>query len=90
MTKKCAILWDNASAHRARSVRACLERLDIMAIFNIPYHPQYNGIEHVFADVRARFRKRLTALKISGADEIDLEAIVTATFTETDRRIATN
>ena len=56
LNRKVAILWDNASAHKARTVKAHLARLDVASIFNIAYSPQYNGIEHVFSDVKPRFR----------------------------------
>ena len=81
--KKVAILWDNASSHKARSVQDYLRTTDTIAIANVPYHPQYNGIEHVFSDVRRRYRKKITDLKISGADEIDLREVVSATFAAT-------
>lgn len=85
--KKVAILMDNAASHKARVVKTFMERIDATACFNVAYHPQWNGIEHVFSDVRARYRKRLTALKLASVDDIDLRAEVTATFTETSRRI---
>ena len=75
--KKVAILWDNASSHKAKSVRRFCEGMDITTIFNVAYHPQYNGIEHVFSDVRRRYRKKLTEVKISGVTDIDLKELVT-------------
>ena len=85
--KKVALLWDNASSHRARTVKDYLGHADITAVFNVPYHPQFNGIEHVFSDVRRRYRKTITMLKINGADDIDLSAVVTQTFESTDPKV---
>ena len=53
--KKVAMMWDNASSHRARTVRLYLESLDVTDIKNVPYSPFWNGIEHVFSDVRLRY-----------------------------------
>ena len=88
--KKVAILWDNASSHRALTVRDYLASVDVAAIFNLPYHPQYNGIEHVFSDIKRRFRKRLTELKIAEVNDLNLEDLVKETFAETNRRVAIN
>ena len=41
----------------------------------------------MFSDVRARYRERLVALRLASADDIDLKAVVTATFAETSRRV---
>lgn len=86
LNKKVAILWDNASAHKARSVKDYLARVDVTAIANIAYSPQYNGIEHVFSDVKPRFRKRLTELKVAGVADFDLKVEVNAAFAATDRQ----
>ena len=64
-----------------------LGHADITAVFNVPYHPQFNGIEHVFSDVRRRYRKTITMLKINGADDIDLSTVVTQTFDSTDPKV---
>ena len=45
---KVAILWDNASSHKSGLVQRHLESRNIVAVFNIPYTPQFNGIETVY------------------------------------------
>ena len=40
-----ALFMDNLSVHRARSVRQRYIDLNITPIFNVPYSPDYNGIE---------------------------------------------
>ena len=85
--RKLALLWDNASSHKARFVKDYLVDVGVTAISNVPYHPQFNGIEHVFSDVRRRYRKTITMLKINGADDIDLSAVLKQTFDSTDPQV---
>jgi transposase len=56
-------------------VKTFLEKSGIMCLFNIPYCPQYNGIELLWSDLKRKFRRRLTELKIK-EDEIDVEKIL--------------
>jgi len=46
---KIAIMWDNASIHQSRIVKEFIEVNNIKAIMNIPYCPQYNAIETLWA-----------------------------------------
>jgi transposase len=39
--------------HKTAEVRAAFERLNITAIFNIPYSPDFNGIESYFSLVKS-------------------------------------
>ena len=47
--KAFVIFWDNCKTHRAHLVRDFLTENDISVVFNIPYSPQYNGIESLWA-----------------------------------------
>jgi hypothetical protein len=42
---KICIFLDNASIHHAVKTRTCAQQLNIKLIFNIPYEPQFMGIE---------------------------------------------
>ena len=44
---------DNLSVHKSQDSKAAFKRLKITSIFNIPYSPQFNGIETYFAQVKA-------------------------------------
>ena len=46
---KIAVLWDNASIHKAKIVRDFMEANNIKSIMNIAYCPQYNAIEMLWA-----------------------------------------
>lgn len=39
LDKSVAILWDNASSHRAAATRQHLRNSNIVSIMNVPYHP---------------------------------------------------
>lgn len=88
--EKLAILLDNAASHKARLVRDRAAVLDIPLLFNLPYHCVFNGIENIFANVKQRFRKKLTVLKIDDALALDLAAVIQETFDETETAKATN
>lgn len=47
--RKVAIFLDNASIHRSKQILEFCEKLKIRLIFNIPYSPQLNGIEKLWA-----------------------------------------
>ena len=44
--------------------RRYLDRTNVKLIWNLPYHPQFNGIELYWAKLKFEFRKRLTDMKI--------------------------
>ena len=46
---KIAVLWDNASIHKSRIVKEFIESKNIKSIMNVPYCPQYNAIEMLWA-----------------------------------------
>lgn len=45
--------------HKTRPVKAAYERLGISPIFNIPYSPDFNGIESYFSMVKCEYKKML-------------------------------
>jgi transposase len=64
--KRFAIFLDNLSVHKTQDVRATYQRLDILPIFNVPYSPDYNGIEKYFAQVKAQYKKQLLQRLMKG------------------------
>ena len=63
--EKIAIFLDNLSAHKSEKSKAEASRLGFRFIFNVPYSPEWNPIEYVFAKVKQRFRV-LRARKLAG------------------------
>ena len=52
---------DNCRVHHSKKVAKFLEENKIEAVFNIPYGPEYNPIERVWAKLKAEFKKRKMA-----------------------------
>lgn len=50
---------DNMKVHRSRVALEKYKALNIEPIFNVPYSPQFNGIESVFSMVKADYKRRL-------------------------------
>jgi transposase len=48
-----SVFMDNLSVHKTRQVMAVYKRLNITPIFNMPYSPEFNGIESYFSLVKA-------------------------------------
>ena len=45
---------------------AYCDKMDIQIIFNVPYRPDFNGIEFVWNGAKKEYRKRLDLLKANG------------------------
>ena len=50
---------DNLSVHKTRGMMELYKSLSITPIFNIPYSPDFNGIESYFSLVKASYKKLL-------------------------------
>ena len=44
-----ALFLDNLAVHKTKKVKLLFEKLNITEIFNMPYCPQFNGIESYFS-----------------------------------------
>lgn len=56
---RVVIFLDNMRAHHSRVVKEAFERLGMAAIFNLPYSPQFNGIESVFSMMKTCYKRIL-------------------------------
>ena len=45
--------------HKTKDAKHVFEKLNITEIFNVPYCPQFNGIESYFSQVKAAYKKML-------------------------------
>ena len=50
------VLLDNCSIHRAQVTTEVLDRQKIDVLWNVPYRPDLNGIEFVWAIAKRRFK----------------------------------
>ena len=51
------LMLDNASIHRAKATVAHAESLGFNIVWNVPYHPEFNGIEYVWSIAKSHFKK---------------------------------
>ena len=59
-----ALFLDNCRVHHSKMVKQYLEERGVTTIFNIPYSPQLNPIEHVWAITKNNFRRQKLAALI--------------------------
>ena len=62
-----ALFLDNLSVHKTKEAKLLFEELNITEIFNVPYCPQFNGIESYFSQVKATYKKMLLQYMIKEA-----------------------
>ena len=53
------LFMDNLSVHKSRLVMQVYEDLKITPIFNVPYSPQYNGIERYWFLIKQIYKKMI-------------------------------
>ena len=73
--RRMTLVLDNLSAHKTKAVLKYMKEADIGVIFNVPYSPDYNSIELVFAQVKHRY-KRLRLEAYSNHEDDDAAATV--------------
>ena len=62
-----ALFLDNLNVHKTKEAKLLFESLNITEVFNVPYCPQFNGIESYFSQVKAAYKKILLQLVIKEA-----------------------
>ena len=50
------VFLDNLSVHKTKAVKKALQDLNITPIYNIPYSPDFNGIESYFSLVKGQYK----------------------------------
>ena len=63
--EKLALFWDNCRIHLATMVKelAASNEIDIELVLNVPYRPDMNGIELLWAEAKRRYRAMTDRLK---------------------------
>ena len=62
-----ALFLDNLNVHKTKEAKLLFESLNITEIFNVPYCPQFNGIESYFSQLKATYKKLLLKCVINDA-----------------------
>lgn len=61
-----AVFMDNLQVHKTKDSKLAFERLKVTDIFNVPYSPQFNGIESYFSLVKNEYKKMLLQRVMKG------------------------
>ncbi len=56
---KYCIYADNASIHRTKAVRKYVRESGLNLVFGVPYTPEHNLAELIFADLKVKFYSRI-------------------------------
>ena len=66
---------DNLSAHTSERSKTAMREHGFRYIYNVPYSPEYNPIEFVFAEIKSNFRA-LRAKKFMGLTQDAHQALI--------------
>ena len=55
--KRCHLLMDNAKIHKAKIFQKYIQTTNNKPLYNIPYNPESNPIEHVFNKIKKNVRR---------------------------------
>ena len=66
---------DNLSVHKTNFSKELLKQLHITPIFNIPYSPQFNGIESYFSLLKNEYKKLLLE-RVRRGDLVDAVTLI--------------
>jgi len=61
-----AIFMDNLQVHKTKEVLETCKRLKVRPIFNVPYSPDFNGIETYFSLLKGEYKKLILERLIKG------------------------
>ena len=78
-----AIFMDNLSVHKTRPVMDLYKELQITPIFNVPYSPDFNGIESYFSMVKAAY-KRLLLQHVMNEERFQVVSLIKQALAEVE------
>ena len=61
-----ALFWDGAGIHRAKLVTEYLEANAVPVVKNVPYRPDFCGIERFWQKVKKDYRERVSQFLATG------------------------
>ena len=69
------IFMDNLPAHKSRKVQDQLKELKMDQIFNVPYSPQFNGIERYWFLLKQEYKKKILQCMIN-EEEFEVKNLI--------------
>ena len=76
---------DNLSVHKTNLSRELFKELKIIPIFNLPYSPQFNGIESYFSLLKNEY-KNLLLQKVLKGEGFDAVGLIRASIDMVDNK----
>ena len=70
-----AMFMDNLQVHKTQEVSDTCKRLKVRSIFNVPYSPDFNGIESYFSLVKGEYKKLILQKLVKGI-KVDSTALI--------------
>jgi putative transposase len=70
-----AIFMDNLQVHKTKVVLDTCKRLKARPIFNVPYSPDFNGIETYFSLLKGEYKKLILERLIKGV-KVDSQSLI--------------
>ena len=64
--KEFAIFMDNLRVHKSKQTLEVCKTLKVQPIFNVPYSPDFNGIETYFSLIKGQYKNMLLQKLIKG------------------------
>ena len=81
--KPFALFLDNLSVHKTNLSKELFLELQVTPIFNIPYSPQFNGIESYFSLLKHEYKKMILEQVMKG-DPVDAVTLIKASIEKVD------
>ena len=64
--KEFCMFLDNLQVHKTKEVEDLCRQLNVQQIFNVPYSPDFNGIETYFSLLKGEYKRRILELLVKG------------------------
>ena len=82
-----AIFMDNLQVHKTKEVLETCKRLKARPIFNVPYSPDFNGIETYFSLLKGEYKKLILERLIKGI-KVDSSSMIVQSIQKVDQEKA--
>ena len=79
-----AIFMDNLQVHKTKEVLETCKRLKARPIFNVPYSPDFNGIETYFSLLKGEYKKLILERLIKGI-KVDSSSMIVQSIQKVDQ-----
>ena len=81
------IFMDNIQVHKTKEVLETCKRLKARPIFNVPYSPDFNGIETYFSLLKGEYKKLILERLIKGI-KVDSSSMIEQSIQKVDKEKA--